>query len=306
MLRLGSVVQRRGLADVVKSSPKSYFKPALVGVACTTVAGLYYFSTGAATGATTASATTTTITTKKVLDPKEFIKAKIVDKKQLTKDTFYYKLDVPYSGTVASCLLLRLKVGEKNVVRPYTPTSKIGDDIELVIKAYPSGVAKELSKLEKGADVEIKGPLMKIEFKPGGHVGMIAGGTGITPMYQVLRHALEDGKTKFTLLYGSFTEDIILKKELDEMAEKYKDRFRVYYHVANPGKEWKGWKGFQSKEMVVETMPKPGEGMVYVCGSPDMMEAVSGKKAEDKSQGVIKPDSILGKLGYKSEQVYKF
>jgi cytochrome-b5 reductase len=58
-----------------------------------------------------------------------------------------------------------------------------------------------------------KGPLSKIKYEPNKwkHIGMIAGGTGITPMYQVLRHALADknDQTKFTLLFGNMTEGFL-------------------------------------------------------------------------------------------------
>ncbi len=43
---------------------------------------------------------------------------------------------------------------------------------------------------------------------------------------------------------------------------------------------------------------------VQVCGPPPLMKAISGDKAEDKSQGPL--TGILKDLGYTSEQVYKF
>jgi cytochrome-b5 reductase len=43
---------------------------------------------------------------------------------------------------------------------------------------------------------------------------------------------------------------------------------------------------------------------MQVCGPPPMMKAISGDKAEDKSQGVL--TGILAKMGYTTVQVYKF
>ena len=43
---------------------------------------------------------------------------------------------------------------------------------------------------------------------------------------------------------------------------------------------------------------------VYVCGPPGFMNAVSGDKTVDKSQGEL--TGILKELGYNSNQVYKF
>lgn len=57
----------------------------------------------------------------------------------------------------------------------------------------------------------------------------IAGGSGITPMFQVAQEILRnsDDKTQVSLIFANQTEDdIILRKELDEMAAKH-DNFQV-------------------------------------------------------------------------------
>ena len=53
---------------------------------------------------------------------------------------------------------------------------------------------------------------------------MLAGGTGITPMYQVAKALLQDPEeyTTISLIYANVTEDdILLKKELDELSQEY-------------------------------------------------------------------------------------
>ncbi len=44
--------------------------------------------------------------------------------------------------------------------------------------------------------------------------------------------------------------------------------------------------------------------MVLVCGPPPMMNAISGNKAPDYTQGVL--SGALKDLGYVEEQVFKF
>lgn len=58
---------------------------------------------------------------------------------------------------------------------------------------------------------------------------MIAGGTGITPMYQALQLlAQSDDATEVTLLYGNRSPtDILLKDELDELAKKAGGRIKI-------------------------------------------------------------------------------
>ena len=55
-----------------------------------------------------------------------------------------------------------------------------------------------------------------------------------------------DDKTKVTLLFANTTaDDILLKKDLDKFAQKYPDRFKVYYTISKLAekKEKDSWKG---------------------------------------------------------------
>ncbi len=62
------------------------------------------------------------------------------------------------------------------------------------------------------------------------HAGMIAGGSGITPMYQVAQAILRDPHdfTKVFLIYANVSEDdILLRKEFDAWAQDHGKRFKV-------------------------------------------------------------------------------
>ena len=53
---------------------------------------------------------------------------------------------------------------------------------------------------------------------------MIAGGTGITPMYQVAKALMGDRweHTTISLIYANISEDdILMRKELDELTNTY-------------------------------------------------------------------------------------
>ncbi|XP_063949380.1 NADH--cytochrome b5 reductase 1-like isoform X1 [Daucus carota subsp. sativus] len=63
--------------------------------------------------------------------------------------------------------------------------------------------------------------------------GMLAGGSGISPMFQVARAVLENlnDTTKVHLIYSNVClEDMLLKEEIDRLASNYPDRFKVYSH----------------------------------------------------------------------------
>ena len=61
---------------------------------------------------------------------------------------------------------------------------------------------------------------------------MIAGGSGITPMFQVAQGILRNplDATKVFLVYANVTEeDILLRRELDAWARDHRARFKVYF-----------------------------------------------------------------------------
>jgi NAD(P)H-flavin reductase len=69
------------------------------------------------------------------------------------------------------------------------------------------------------------------------HIGMLAGGTGITPMYQVIRAVLMDPNdtTTISLLFGNIEErDILMRDQLEQFQEK-SPRFSVFHTLNNVG-----------------------------------------------------------------------
>ena len=88
-------------------------------------------------------------------------------------------------------VLLRFKNSEgKYIVRPYTPVNMDWETgkVDIMVKKYPnSKMGSHCHNLKIGEHIEIKGPFEKYELKPNSHatIGCIAGGSGITPMYQV-------------------------------------------------------------------------------------------------------------------------
>ena len=150
----------------------------------------------------------------------------------------------------------------KEVVRSYTPISSDEDQgyFDLLIKSYPTGnISKYVSILKIGQTLKVKGPKGAMVYTPGlvRHFGMIAGGTGITPMLQIIRAIIRGrprngGKdtTQVDLIFANVNvEDILLKEDLDKLASEDKG-FRVYYVLNNPPQKWDGGVGFCTPEMI--------------------------------------------------------
>merc|ERR1712113_1127986 len=143
-------------------------------------------------------------------------------------------------------------------------------------------------------------------------ITMVAGGTGIAPMYQALLPLLQTpgDTTKIRLLYGNGkTDDIILKDELDELAKVHADRFEVTYVVGTTADDrsaaeqgWKGEMGWVDEEKLKRLAFPPGAGtVVWVCGVDDMYKSLAGGRA---TKG-IKAGTALHNLGYTEEMVWR-
>jgi cytochrome-b5 reductase len=83
---------------------------------------------------------------------------------------------------------------------------------------------------------------------------MIAGGTGITPMLQIIRAIVRgrpDGDvTKVDLIFANVTaQDILLKEDLDALAKEDAD-IRVHYVLDKPPEGWTGGVGYVTADMI--------------------------------------------------------
>lgn len=172
-------------------------------------------------------------------------------------------------------------------------------------------MSTHLHDMVPGQRLDFKGPLPKYPWSANkhDHIALIAGGTGITPMYQLCRAIFKnpDDKTKVTLVFGNVSEkDILLKREFEDLENTYPNRFRAFYVLDNPPKEWVGGKGFITKDLLKTVLPEPkSENIkVFVCGPPGLYKALSGMKVSPTDQGEL--SGTLKELGYSKDQVYKF
>eukprot|EP00301_Raphidiophrys_heterophryoidea_P018725 c3733_g1_i1.p1 GENE.c3733_g1_i1~~c3733_g1_i1.p1 ORF type:complete len:272 (+),score=69.56 c3733_g1_i1:51-818(+) len=213
---------------------------------------------------------------------------------------------------VSSCISVQGFPGGSTVARPYTPVSHSSDVgfFDLVIKVYPQGaLTQHINSLNVGDKLEMKGPIRKIEYKANmkKHIGMIAGGTGITPMYQVIREIISnpEDKTEVSLLFANVSpQDIIMHGELEAVAKAHPN-IHIHYVVNKGDETWTGSVGFVSAELIKQYLPAPADdSMVFVCGPPAMVSIICGSKGPNFTQGEV--DGVLKDLGYTSAHVFKF
>lgn len=121
--------------------------------------------------------------------------------------------------------------------REYSPIT-INEKTFLIIKLYQNGTLSRIFKDLKQGDL-LTTSLKTFPSGPGnsvlnldGNLNLIGGGTGITPLFQIIQEKLNSSVDKVHLFYINKTEgDILLRKELEELARIYKDRFIITFAV---------------------------------------------------------------------------
>ncbi|KAF6817363.1 cytochrome b5 [Colletotrichum plurivorum] len=234
------------------------------------------------------------------LDPVTYRALPLAEKHLIAPDVYRLVFELPTPQTVLGLpigqhVAIKAEIDGKSVSRSYTPTSNNSDlgRLELVIRCYPNGLltGRYLANLEVGDEVQFRGPKGAMRYRRGlcKRIGMLAGGTGITPMYQLIRAICEDDRdtTEVSLIYANRSEaDILLRDELEAFARRYPKNLKLHYLLDTPSEGWTHGVGYVTQDMMAERFPAPGpDSKVMLCGPPGMVAAA--KKA-------------LGNLGFET------
>ena len=214
-----------------------------------------------------------------------------MDKRQYNHDCIIFRFELQSHVTVLGLPIgnhIMIKYDDDNlqypIMRAYTPISNDSDVgyFELLIKIYSDGemTQKLMNNIDINDYIECKGPLGSINYhKPSSlkiteglnkyrslnvaKIGMLAGGTGITPMYQIIKYMHQNkdtDSTKVSLMFSNKTEkDILLKDELDEIV-KTNENIKIYYIISSND-------GHIDLEMIQNNLFPPNQDVaVMYCG----------------------------------------
>ncbi|KIH53157.1 oxidoreductase NAD-binding domain protein, partial [Ancylostoma duodenale] len=166
-----------------------------------------------------------------------------------------------------------------------------------MIKIYPQGICTpSLDKLEVGDTIEISEPVgnadLSLWMDPGNKLLMLAAGTGLTPMVNVLsirlRRMIDQGLSSSNtqlLLFNKTEKDIV---DDEWLPMRWNDtRVKMEHILSEPSSTWKGRSGRINASM----LPQSNSLRVLICG-PDGF-----------TQSAVK---LLHDAGYKSENIHIF
>lgn len=248
-----------------------------------------------------------------VLKPDTFQPFPLIQKTRLSHNTCVYRFGLPRSSDrlglpIGQHISIGATINDKQVVRSYTPIST--DDelgyFDLCIKTYEQGnISKHVELKKIGETVDIRGPKGAFVYTPNmvKLLGMIAGGTGIAPMFQIITAILSNPQdlTKINLLYANVTEnDILLRAQLEDFAKEHPTRFTIHHVLNQPPQEWNFSTGFVTPEIIDTHLPKHSDDTkLLLCGPPPMISAMK-KAAVQLGYPKAKPVSKL------EDQVFVF
>ncbi|RAL11103.1 nitrate reductase NiaD [Aspergillus homomorphus CBS 101889] len=188
----------------------------------------------------------------------------------------------------------------ESILRSYTPISETSQQgtMDLLVKIYfdtptqkGGKMTTALEKLPLGSVIDCKGPTGRFEYLGNGKVlvggkerfvrsfKMICGGTGITPVFQVLRAVMQDKEDPTTciVLNGNRQEeDILCRADLDAFAAMDDKKCQIIHTLTQAPDSWTGRRGRIAEDMLKEFAVNDGESMVLVCG-PEAMEKSARK-----------------------------
>ncbi|OQE15028.1 hypothetical protein PENFLA_c034G06875 [Penicillium flavigenum] len=252
--------------------------------------------------------------TRGFLEPQQYQRLPLVEKTELATNVYRFVFALPTATDVLGLpigqhVAIRAVVDGTTVTRSYTPTSNNIDRgrIELVIKCYPDGLlsGKYLAGLTVGDEVEFRGPKGSMRYTKGlcRKIGMVAGGTGITPMYQLIRAICENDTdtTEVSLVYANRSEaDILLREELERFARQYPKNFKLWYMLDSAPEGWTYGSGYVDQAVLAEQLPAASpDTKVMLCGPSGMVNAT---KKNLVALGFTKP-GVVAKM---TDQIFCF
>ncbi len=238
-----------------------------------------------------------------------FSKLKIEQKIMETEDSCSMLLDIPsdlkeqYNFKPGQYLTLKLNINGQEVRRAYSIfTAPHSNRFGFTVKRVKGGLVSNylIDKLTVGDEMDVMTPegkfIVTTEHQNNRDHYFFAGGSGITPIMSMISTILEkEPMSTCYLLYASRNEnEIIFKKQLDELAQSHEDQLHISHIISRPNVEkagglkglfgkksaptWRGMKGRVNSDILTrytEDFPsRTGKDVYYLCGPGGMIETV--------------------------------
>jgi len=198
-----------------------------------------------------------------------------------TADAASFVFEVPadlraaFAYEAGQFLTFRAHVDGEAHHRCYSMSSSpaVDDELQVTVKRVPGGVVSNwmIDTLGPGDVVEASVPAGVFCLGPGdGDLVAFGAGSGVTPVFSLLKSALATTDRRVRLYYANRDRDaVIFAAELDALVERHPDRLDVVHHLDVE-------RGFVDPEALRPFLGADTGGEFYVCGPGPFMDIVEG------------------------------
>ncbi len=183
----------------------------------------------------------------------------------------------------------------------------IDRELKITIKRVPGGRGSNYicDHLKVGDSVRVSPPSGRFFQPPKAvaphHYLLAAAGSGITPIYSIMKTVLmTDPTAKVTLLFGNRNENsIIYATELKSWQTRMGERLTIHHVLTQPPSGWSGYsgriEGTLLTGLLLQSLPtNKAQVEAYVCGPTGFMaEVVANLKARGVTDAQIHQESFV-------------
>ena len=233
-----------------------------------------------------------------------FYALKIKEIRRETADCVSLLFDVPppYSSDFkfiqGQYLTLKTTIEGAEIRRSYSLcSSPLDGELRIAVKKVEGGIFSTFAneKLKKGTILEVAAPdgrfYTPLSIAHQKHYVLIAVGSGITPIFSILKTILKtEPQSKITLIYGNKNaSSVIFREDIEALKNKYMERLRVIHILSRERVDAELFHGrinaLKIKELCLK-MPEILRGSEYfLCGPEDM---INDLKTEFLNSGIDK------------------
>ena len=181
------------------------------------------------------------------------------------------ELEETYRYRAGQFVTLRVSIGGAEHFRSYSMSSAPGLDpyLQVTVKRVPAGLVSNwlYDTVAAGTVLEVSPPAGSFVLEGGdGDVAAFAAGSGITPVFSILKSALAGRVSRCSLLYANRDRGAsIFADALDELAARHTGRFELVHHLDVE-------RGFVDCGTVAGRVGP--DQVVFVCGPAPFMATV--------------------------------
>lgn len=199
-------------------------------------------------------------------------------------------------------------INNRKIIRAYSLASTYGIDKlpYIIVKEIEHGKMSKylVNELKAGEKIEIIIPQGNFYNKQSSKTDLflIGAGSGITPLFSILKFQLSSTNRNVILLYQNRNSDsVILSQELNELQSLNPKRFKII-NVLSREKWDKAYYGHINEEIFTKISQSHGgfrKSHFYICGPPKLTESVE----EILKKSNITPNQIFKEAFYQSEDL---